>query len=41
MAEFPNNSLVVPRGAGVKEGGAVPKVRILCPKTALFVQKLP
>ena len=37
----PKKSPVVPRGGGAKSGGALPKLRILCPKTALFGPKGP
>ena len=30
-----------PRGGGAKSGGALPKLRILCPQTALFGPKQP
>ena len=30
-----------PRGGGAKSGGALPKLRILCPKTSFFGQKSP
>ena len=32
---------MAPRGGGAKSGGALPKLRILCPKTALFGPKRP
>ena len=35
------NSPVAPRGGGAKSGGALPKVSILCPKTAFFGPKRP
>ena len=33
------NSPVAPRGGGAKSGGALPKLRILCPKTTFFGPK--
>ena len=35
------NSPLAPRSGGAKSGGALPKLRILCPKTAFFGQKWP
>ena len=32
---------MVPRGGGAKSGGALPKLRILCPETAFFGPKRP
>ena len=32
---------MAPRGGGAKSGGALPKLRILCPKTAFFGPKRP
>ena len=32
---------MVPRGGGAKSGGALPKLRILCPKAAFFGPKWP
>ena len=32
---------MAPRGGGAKSGGALPKLRILCPKTAFFRPKWP
>ena len=35
------NSPLAPQGRGAKSGGAVPKLRIFCPKTAFFGPKRP
>ena len=35
------NSPLAPRGGGAKSGGALPKLRIFCPKTAFFGPKRP
>ena len=32
---------MAPRGSGAKSGGALPKLRIFCPKTAFFGPKRP
>ena len=37
----PKNSPVAPRGGGAKSGGALPKLRIWCPKRVFFGPKQP